>query len=86
MGQTSSITVPCMVGIVGRRKSVMFFVCLSRIGITKLVMTETMKQCYYQNNYGVIACRKVCSCAPVFNFFCAPQNFSIETNLYQKLR
>jgi len=63
----------------------MFFVCLSRFGITKFVitvlLTETLgrlKQCYFQNSYGVIACRKVCSCcAPIFNFFCGPPEFSI---------
>ena len=43
-----------------------------------------MKQCYFQNNYGVIAYRKFCSCAPIFNFFCAPQNFPLGENLYQK--
>jgi len=31
-----------------------------------------MKQCYVQYNYGVIACRKVRSCASIFNFFCEP--------------
>jgi len=34
-----------------------------------------MKQYYYQNNYGVIACRKVCSCAPILNVFCGPPKF-----------
>jgi len=34
-----------------------------------------MKQYYYQNNYGVIACMKVCSCAPILNFFCGPTKF-----------
>jgi len=43
-----------------------------------------MKQCYFENNYGVIAYRKVCSCAP--NFFCGLQNFLSGTNLYQKLQ
>jgi len=50
MGRTSFITVPSMVGIVGRapavecrRKRVMFlYVCLSRFGITKFVITETL--------------------------------------------
>jgi len=44
-----------------------------------------MKQYYYQNNYGVIASKKVCSCAPILNFFCGPQNFSIGANLYQEI-
>jgi len=34
-----------------------------------------MKQSHYQNNYGVIACIKVCSCAPIFNFLCGPSKF-----------
>ena len=34
-----------------------------------------MKQYYYQNNYGVVACKKVCRCAPIFNFFCGPPKF-----------
>jgi len=29
---------------------------------------NAMKQCNFQNNYGVIGYRKVCSCAPIFNF------------------
>ena len=46
MGRTSSVTMPSMVGDRGsrvgcRRKSVMFF-CLSRFGITKFVITETL--------------------------------------------
>jgi len=46
-----------------------------------------MKQYAYQNNYAAIACRKVCSCAPILSFFCGPQKiFSIGANLYQKLR
>jgi len=36
---------------------------------------NAMKQCYFQNNYGVVAYVKVCSCAPVFNFFCGPPQF-----------
>jgi len=47
MGRTSSITLPSMVGIVGRaagcrQKSVMFFLFafLSCFGITKFVITE----------------------------------------------
>ena len=45
---------------------------------------NAMKQYYYQNNYGVIARRKVCSWALYFSV--APQNFSTGANLYQKLR
>ena len=49
MARTSFITMPSMVGIVRagcRRKSVMFlsvFFCLSRFGITKFVITETLR-------------------------------------------
>ena len=46
MIRTSSITMPSMVGIVGRApavdEKVFFFVCLSRFGITKFVITETL--------------------------------------------
>jgi len=63
MGRTSSITMPSMVGILGRapavdKKSVMFF-CLS-VFVT-LWNDEVcdngnaMKQYNFQNNYGVIA-------------------------------
>ena len=39
-----------------RRKSVMFLsVCLSRFGMTKFVITETLQQCNFQNNYDTIA-------------------------------
>ena len=44
-----------------------------------------MMQWNFQNNYGVIALRDVCSCAPVFNFFVDPRNFPLGANLYQKL-
>jgi len=46
-----------------------------------------MKQCdLKKNNYGVIAYRKVCSCAPIFKFFYMnPQMFPLEANVYQKL-
>ena len=51
MARTSFITMPSMMGILGRapavdKKSVMFFVCLSvflsRFGMTKFVITETL--------------------------------------------
>jgi len=41
-----------------------------------------MKQCYFENNYGVITYRKVCSYA---TFSVDPQNFHLRANLYQKL-
>jgi len=37
-----------------------------------------MKRCNFQNNYGVISDGKICSCAPIFNFF-------LRANLYQKI-
>ena len=46
---------------------------------------NAMKKCNFQNNYGVAAQRKVCSCAHIFNFFCGPRNFPLGANLYKKL-
>jgi len=46
---------------------------------------NAMKKCNFQNNYGVTAQRKVCSCAHIFNFFCGPQNFPLGANLYKKI-
>jgi len=43
------------------------------------------KQCYFQNNYGVIAQSEVCSCAPIFNFFCAPPEFSLMSKFIPKI-
>jgi len=65
MGRTSSITTPSMVGILGRapavdKKSVMFF-CPSVCYFVTLWNDEVcdngnaMKQCNFENNYGVIA-------------------------------
>ena len=40
---------------------------------------NAMKQCNFQNNYGVIAYRKVCGCAPIFRFsYGIPKFFSRE--------
>jgi len=66
----------------------MFFVCLF-VTLWNYKVCDNgndMKQYYYQNNYGVIACRKICSCTPILNFFTDPQNFYTGSNLYQKLR
>ena len=42
---------------------------------------NAMKQCNFQNNYGVIAYRKVCGCAPIFRFsYGIPKFFSREKN------
>jgi len=46
---------------------------------------NAVKQCHFQNSYGVIACRKVCRCAPIYKFFVDPLNLPLWTSLYQKL-
>ena len=63
-----------------RRKSVVFFVCLF-VTLWNYKVCDNgnaMKQCYFQNNYGVIAQRKAYSCAPIFKFFCGPLEFSFR--------
>ena len=70
MVRTFSINMPNMVGIVGCAPAVDEKVCLFVCD-----NGNPMKQYHYQNNYGVIACRKVCGCAPILNFFCGPPNF-----------
>ena len=95
MGQTSSITMPSMVGIMGRApavdEKVMLFVCLfvTFWNYKYCDNGNAMKQCYFQNNYGVIAYRKVCSCVPIgayslFNFFCRPPGFSHRVKFIPK--
>ena len=71
-----------------RQKSVMFFVCFFVTLWNDEVCDNgnATKQCKFKNNYGVTASRKVCSCSPIFNFFCGPQNFPLKANLYQKRR
>jgi len=73
---TSSITLPSMVGIVGRGpavdEKVWCFLSVTLLNYKVCDNGNAMKQCYFQNNYGVIACRKVCSCSPIFKFFCGP--------------
>jgi len=44
-----------------------------------------MKQYYYQNNYGVIAYRKVCSCAAILNLFCRPPKFFHRVKFIPKI-
>jgi len=44
-----------------------------------------MKQCNFQNNYGVIALREDCSCASIFNFFCRPPEFFLRGKFIQKI-
>jgi len=58
MVRTSSITMPSMVGIVGRTPAVdencdVLFVTLWNYKVCD--NGNAMKQCYFQNNYGVIA-------------------------------
>jgi len=62
MGRTSSVTMPNMVGIVGRAPAEdenvsCFFVCLFVTLWNDEVCGNgnAMKQCNFQNNYGVIA-------------------------------
>ena len=68
MVRTSSITMPSMVGIVGRTLAVdencdvFYFVCLLSVCLFVTLWSykvcdngNAMKQCYFQNNYGVIA-------------------------------
>jgi len=88
MGRTSSVTMPSMMGIVGRAPAVDEKVCFFCLFVTlwnyKVCDNgNAMKQCYFQNNYGFIACRKVCSCAPIFEFFCGPPeyNFPLSANI-----
>jgi len=79
-------------GIAGcRRKSVMFFVRFLFFFVT-LWNDEvcdngnTIKQYNFQNNYGVIAQKKVCSCAPMFKFSYRPPEFFLGAIFYQKLQ
>ena len=46
---------------------------------------NAMKQYNFQNNYGVIALRKVCSCAPIFNFFCGPTESCLGDKFLPKI-
>ena len=93
MVRTSSITVSSMVGIVGRAPAVdekvwcFYLACLSVTLCNYKVCDNgnAMKQCYFQNNYGVIAYRKVCSCAPIFNYFCGPSQFFLRDKFIPKI-
>jgi len=106
MGRISSITMPSMVGIVGRAPAVVekvwclqvfLFVCLSvclsdslsHFELTTFAIAGTlwrnvnsgnaMKERDFQTSAVVIAQRKVCSCAPIFNFFCWLPEFSLKS-------
>jgi len=43
------------------------------------------KQCNFQNNYGAIAQRKICSCAPIFKFFYRPPESWLTDKLIPKI-
>jgi len=45
---------------------------------------NAMKQCNFQNNYGAIAQRKVCSCAPIVKFFYESLKFAHYWQIYTK--
>ena len=95
MGRTSSITMPSMMGILGRApavdKKVWCFFCLSvcflsRFGMTKFVITETLwssiilKTIIVSLHRGRFVVVHLCSSLPI-----DPQNFSRGANFYQKL-
>jgi len=90
MGRTSSITMPSMVGIVGRAPAVdekvwcfFFYVTLSNYEVCD--NGNAMKQCNFQNNYGTIAQRKVSSCAPVFKFFYGTSGYFLRGKFIPKI-
>ena len=69
-----------------RRKSVMFFCLFVMLWNYKVCDNgKAMKQYYYQNNYGVVVCRKVCSCAPILTIFCGPTKFSLRGKFIPKI-
>jgi len=93
MGRTSSITMPSMVGIVGRAPAVdekvwCFFVCLSvclsRFVMTKFVIMETIwssiifKTIMVSLHRGRFVVVHLCS-----SFLIDPQNFSPEANFWR---
>jgi len=93
MVRTSSITMPSMVGIVGRASAVdekvrCFFICLS-VTLWNYKVCDNgnaMKQYYYQNNYVSLHARRFVLVHLYSNFSVGPPNFSTGANLYQKLR
>jgi len=46
---------------------------------------SAMKRCNCQNNYGVIAQRKVCSCASIFKFSYRPPEFPHRNKFLPKI-
>jgi len=69
-----------------RRKSVMFFVCLSRFGMTKFVITETLcSSVIFKTNMVSLHAQRFVVVHLYSTFSVDPQNFSLGANLYQKL-
>jgi len=97
-GQTSSITVSSTVGIVGRAPAVdekvwCFFlsvcqtVCLSRFGITKFVITETLWSSVIFITITVPLHRGRFLVVHLYSSFSInPRDFFLGANLYQKLQ
>ena len=44
-----------------------------------------MKQCNFQNNYGIVAKGKVSSCAPIFKFLYVPPVFFLGEKFIPKI-
>ena len=75
------------VGAGCRQKSVMFFVCLSRFGITNFVITETLWSSVIFKTITVSLHRVrlvVAWCALISNFFCRPLEFFLRGKFIQK--
>ena len=92
-GRTSYITIPSMMGIVGRAPAVnekvwcFLFVFLSRFGITKFVITETLLSSVIFKTIMVSLHRGRFVVVQLYlTFSLDPQNVPIGINLYQKLR
>jgi len=92
MAGTSSITMPSMVAIVGLvpavdKKSVMFFVCFSRFGITKFVITEALRSSVIFKTLmaSLHAGRVVVVHLRKFKFFCGLPEFSFRGKFIPKI-
>jgi len=90
MGQISSITMPSMVGIVGRApavdQKVWCFFCLSRFRMMKFVITVTLLSSVIFKTITVSLHRRRFVIVHLYSSFpIDPQNFPQEANFYQKL-
>ena len=94
MGRTSSITMPSMVGIVGRAPAVnekvwcFFFVCIfmSRFRITKFVITETpWSSVIFKTIIIPLHTGRFLVVHLYSSFSMEPMDFFLGANLYQKL-